>query len=492
MPIFEKPEDAQAFIEQQIAKGMICEQRFGLMGIEVSCRLNVGFGTEESLRRNANVRVVPIKPISREQSFLGGYEPEIIPEKVERQEIFPQNHELELPHELRDYQRQAVAFALAHRHAIIELPTGRGKTLTALAIVNEIIRERPRRTLVLVPTTVLLDQWINDGFKVAGVEASGVGNGMKQWGEYTVSTYQSAIRNLEKIPSYDIVIFDEVHHLFAPEYSRILDVILRSPNADQKYLIGLTATVREFGEGKVLQDRYFPNVFSKTIEDFQSGSTRIPVQIDRIPVYFDEQEREEYDRNQRIITKANRSIGPMPEWVKAAGSQDEATRNLARSAIVANARQKRLLTETPEKIDRIIQIIQDNPGQFIIFSDTIEGIQSIEKALRDHGISEGSIYSGISTTERRRIIGGLRDGTIRVLVGGNAISEGLDLPDISNVILSSMLVKSTRVPVQRLGRVLRPALGKHVKIFLVYVANTTEQDNALRIYDILGESRSTL
>ena len=86
----------------------------------------------------------------------------------------------------------------------------------------------------------------------------------------------------------------------------------------------------------------------------------------------------------------------------------------------------------------------------------------------------------------------MRDGTIRVLVGGNAISEGLDLPDISNVILSSMLVKSTRVPVQRLGRVLRPALGKHVKIFLVYVANTTEQDNALRIYDILGESRSTL
>ena len=89
-----------------------------------------------------------------------------------------------------------------------------------------------------------------------------------------------------------------------------------------------------------------------------------------------------------------------------------------------------------------------------------------------------------------RIIDGLRNGTIRVLVGGNAISEGLDLPDISNVILSSMLVKSTRTPVQRLGRVLRPAPNKRVKIFLVYVANTTEQDNAMRIYDILGESNT--
>ena len=210
MPTFQNHEDAQRFIEQQISKGMVCTQRFGIDGIEVSCRLNVGFGTEESLRRNANVRVVPIRSVPREQRLLGGYEPqaEAQPEKAMKQEIFPQNHALELPHELRDYQRQAVAFAMAHPHSIIELPTGRGKTLTALAIVNEIIRERPRRTLVLVPTTVLLDQWINDGFKVAGVQALGVGNGLRQWGEYTVSTYQSAIRNLSQVASYDIVIFD--------------------------------------------------------------------------------------------------------------------------------------------------------------------------------------------------------------------------------------------------------------------------------------------
>jgi len=488
MPVFTTPEDAQRFIESQIAKGMVCEQRFGVEGIEVYCHLNVGFGTMETLRRNANVRVVPIRPVP-EQTFLGGYEPPE-PEKVERQETFPQNQSLELPHELRDYQREAAAFALAHPHSIIELPTGRGKTLTALAIVNEIIRERPRRTLVLVPTTVLLDQWINDGFKAAGIEASGVGAGMRQWGEYTVSTYQSAIRNLEKIPTYDIIIFDEVHHLFSPEYSKILMTLLSSPDASRKRLIGLTATIREFGEGKIMQNRYFPDVFSKTIEDFQSGKSRIPVQIERMPVYFDEQEKEEYDKNQKIITRANRSIGPVPDWIKAAGSQDDAIRNLARSAIVAYARQKRLLTETPEKIGRIISIIQSNPGQFIIFSDTIEGIQAIENALRQNGISEGSIYSNVSAMERRRIIQGLRDGSIRVLVGGNAISEGLDLPDISNVILSSMLVKSTRTPVQRLGRVLRPIPGKHVKIFLVYVANTTEQDNAMKVYDILGEEKT--
>ena len=481
--IFQNPEDARKYIQGQLEKGMVCEQRFGIDGIEVTCRLNVGFAPEKEKK---NVRVLPVH-----QSTLFGnetlFDEEKPPEKVVEQEVFPQNNSLELPYELRDYQRQAVMFALAHRHCIIELPTGRGKTLTSLAIVNEIIKMRPRRTLVLVPTIILLNQWINDGFRASGVQASGVSGEAKQWGEYTVSTYQSAIRNLDKIPQYDIVIFDEVHHLFSPEYSQILTTILSSSSADSKYLIGLTATVREYGEGKILQDKYFPNVFSRTLEDFQSGKSRIPIEIENYPVHFTEDEREEYERNERIIKAANRTIGPMPDWLKYTNSPDISLRNLARGAISANARQRRLLTENPEKLDEILNILKSNAGQFIIFSDTIDGIKAIEAMLKSNGISEGSIYSGIPMEERSKIIQGLRDKSIRVLVGGNAISEGMDLPDISNVILSSMLVKSTRTPVQRLGRVLRPVPGKRVKIFLIYVANTLEEDNAKRVYDILGE-----
>ena len=484
MPIFRTVEEAKNYIDQQAEKGLICEQRFADNGIQVFCYLNSGIEDHRSPQLNRNVRVVPvsIKP-------LNAYEVPEIPEKTIRQDIFPQNHTLELPHELRDYQREAVAFAITHRHCIIELPTGRGKTLTSLAIVNEIIKERPRRTLVLVPTTVLLDQWINDGFKASGIEASGVGNGMKQWGEYTVSTYQSAIRNLQHIPQYDIVIFDEVHHLFSPEYSRILMTLLNTPNGNMKYLIGLTATVREYGEGKEMQDKYFPSVFSRRIEDFQTGASKIPIRIERMPVSFNEEEAAYYKAYQETIRKANKTLGPVSEWRKYTNSPDEITKRLALAAMRDYAAEKRLLTEIPEKIDMILEILKNNPGQFIIFSDTIDGITSIEKALRENGITEGSIYSKVPAARRQQIIQGLRDRTIRVLVGGNAISEGLDLPDISNVILSSMLVSSIRTPVQRLGRVLRPSPGKHVKIFLVYVKDTMEETNAMRIYDILGEER---
>lgn len=484
MPNFNTIEEANDYIQNALKNGMACEQRFNIDGtITVVCRLAAGVPMEQ--KRAIPVNKEEIKPNLPTQTLFG----EEIRPKSEEQAFFPGNVELNLPYELRDYQKEAVAFALANKHAIIEIPTGRGKSLIALAVVNELVRERPRRTLVLVPTTVLMDQWVKDGFKAAGVEASRVYAESHAWGMYTVSTYQSAVRNLEKIPQYDIIIFDEVHHLFSPEYSKILYTVLASPNASEKYLIGLTATAREYGEGKIMQQKYFPAVFSKKLEEFQTGPSRIPVIIERIPVYFTDEERAFYDSYVGTISKANRTLGPVPEWSKYIDDEDEAVRRLALAAIRDYAYMKKLLAETPQKLDAILRILQSTPGQFIIFSDSIEGIKAIENILRMHGISEGSIYSGVPEFERQEIIKGLREGRIRVLVGGNAITEGIDLPDISNVILSSLLVKSSRIPVQRLGRVLRPKEGKQVRIFLIYVTDTIEEDNARRVYDILGERR---
>src|SRR5258706_3795688 len=59
--------------------------------------------------------------------------------------------------ELRPYQGAAVAaWEVAERRGIIALPTGSGKTRTAIAAIA---RSR-LRTLCLVPTRVLMEQWI--------------------------------------------------------------------------------------------------------------------------------------------------------------------------------------------------------------------------------------------------------------------------------------------------------------------------------------------
>ena len=85
-----------------------------------------------------------------------------------------------------------------------------------------------------------------------------------------------------------------------------------------------------------------------------------------MPVEFSDEEREYYDRYQRTITRANRTFGPVPEWTKYLRSQDEDTARLARSAISAYAAQKRLLTETPDKLDIILRILTQHSGQYIL------------------------------------------------------------------------------------------------------------------------------
>jgi superfamily II DNA or RNA helicase len=81
----------------------------------------------------------------------------------------------------------------------------------------------------------------------------------------------------------------------------------------------------------------------------------------------------------------------------------------------------------------------------------------------------------------------MKANKMRVLIGGNAISEGMDIPNIDNIIFSSLVVTSTRTYVQRLGRVLRPVPDKHVYVAIVYARNTMEESNAVKVYDILGE-----
>lgn len=473
MPTFDTIPEAQKYMQTMLENNFLCEMRFNIEGkIDVFCKLAVNEGKKNIIKRE-----VP----HNQKTLFGEEEPE---KKIKSQSVLAAPPpRFELQHELRDYQLNAVRFALAHRHVIIELPTGTGKTETAIGIADRIMSSYPQsRILVIVPTQILVLQWVRKGFERSGMPASSFYAEEKHWGYHTVTTYQSAVAHLEELNQYDIIIFDEVHHLFSPEYRKILFTVL-----DRPFLIGLTATVREYGEGKVLQNRYFPNIFTRTIEDFQTGNTRVPVKIELMPVVFSEEDMLLYNQYQETIIRATRSIGTIADWPRIAGSQNSPRASLARKAIRDNALQKRLLTEMPDKMGLILNIIQNVPGQFIVFTDTINSIQDIEQELAKMGITAGSIYSGVNPEKRKNIIQGLENKSIRVLVGGSAITEGLDLPDISNGILASMLVASSRTYVQRIGRLLRPVPGKQVKLYLIYVKDTKEEKNAKKIMEIMGE-----
>ena len=101
------------------------------------------------------------------------------------------------------------AWELGHRRGVVALPTGSGKTRLALAAM-----QRTRLSAIcLVPTRVLLDQWLREIEALYRGPVGCYGDGVRRWAPLTVATYESAYRHMDRLGDrFDLVIVDEVHH----------------------------------------------------------------------------------------------------------------------------------------------------------------------------------------------------------------------------------------------------------------------------------------
>src|SRR5207247_5763059 len=111
---------------------------------------------------------------------------------------------------LRSYQEAALsAWELGHRRGVIALPTGSGKTRVALAAV----KGTRLGALCLVPTRVLLDQWLREIGAVYRGAVGCYGDGVRRLAPLTVATYESAYRHMRQPGDrFELLTVDEPHH----------------------------------------------------------------------------------------------------------------------------------------------------------------------------------------------------------------------------------------------------------------------------------------
>src|SRR5512137_654717 len=123
---------------------------------------------------------------------------------------------------LRDYQNQALdAWTANERRGIIVLPTGSGKTLVGIKAIAQL--NTP--TLVVAPTLDLVAQWRTRLKKEFKTEVGVLGGGEWEIKALTVSTYDSANINADKLGNrFGSIIFNEVHHLPAAGYRNIAEM----------------------------------------------------------------------------------------------------------------------------------------------------------------------------------------------------------------------------------------------------------------------------
>ena len=385
---------------------------------------------------------------------------------------------LNLP-ELYDFQKDAVEHGLTHNPDMIVVPTGEGKTIVALKIIEYL--NTP--TIIVVPTIELVKQWERVIREYGGECTTYSSGSSKEFSDLTVITYVSMLRNVERVNNYGLIVFDEVHHLFADEFVKIgKEAIIQN-----KKVIGLTASPRNLGPEEIIQNKMFPDRYVRTILQRQNSNRAVDLKFHTIPVEFSEEDMRRYNTLWSAYVSEIRKHGGFREMATYGSGQYN------NSGMVYYQQIKKLLTENPVKIRKTLEIIQSNPeGRFIVFVDTIKMVGFLSKYLMKNGITSVKIHAskkGMESQtrkEREKIINDLKEGKARVLLGCNAIEEGLDLPDMDNAIFLSNFSSSSRKVIQRAGRAMRSLPGKEVGIHVIYVTGTKEEDNLGSIKKILG------
>lgn len=122
---------------------------------------------------------------------------------------------------------------------------------------------------------------------------------------------------------------------------------------------------------------------------------------------------------------------------------------------------------TSNQIDDIInEIKQVVPNKVLITTLTKKMAEDLTQYLQDHGIKVAYLHSDITTIDRVKIINDLRCDKYDCIVGINLLREGLDIPEVSRVLILDAdkqgFLRSKTSLIQTIGRAARNSEGKVV------------------------------
>lgn len=331
---------------------------------------------------------------------------------------------------LRPYQTDAVraiygAFHGGARRVLLSLPTGGGKTV----ILAHVIARSTARVLVLVHRRELLDQ-CSRTLSALGVDHATLcaGGDVDTDARVIVASVQTYVRRMGSSWAPERIVIDEGHHAVAGTWSRILGA---HPDAR---VLGVTATPVRLG-GQGLGDVYDALVEGPTVADLMRDGHLSRADVYSLPVLAD---------LGRLRTRAGDYVAS-----DVAGEFDRPT-------------------ITGDAVATYERVCPGAPA--IAFCASVSHAQHVAEAFRAAGYQAESVDGTLDADTRRDRIAALGDGRLHVLTSCDIVSEGTDVPIVTAAILLRP-TQSLGLYLQQVGRVLRPAPGKHRAIILDHVGN---------------------
>ncbi|HLL46157.1 MAG TPA: DEAD/DEAH box helicase family protein [Longimicrobiaceae bacterium] len=354
------------------------------------------------------------------------------------------------------------------RRGILEHATGSGKTFTGLCAMRDAL-DRRETPLVLVPSELLMDQWLAEVHATLGdrgVQVLACDGRAPTWrtmlGAWTrrgddprvvVASMTTAASDdfLGRVRAGEhlFLLADEVHALGSRERRKVLGLHTGAR-------LGLSATPRRAGdpEGTAALFGYFGDVVPPpfTLQDAVTAGALCPYFYNVHPLSLSPGEQVAWDE----ITNRIRQI--YARGIALGGETADVSEGI-RHLLLARARiVKRAEGKVPLAV-RILASSYRSGHRWIIYCDARPQLEAVLAGLRGVGIQASAYHSALPRAQREETLAHLA-ALGGVVVAIKCLDEGVDIPAVDHALILASS-KNPREFVQRRGRVLRRSPGKH-------------------------------
>jgi superfamily II DNA or RNA helicase len=355
------------------------------------------------------------------------------------------------------------AWVAADKMGVVVLPTGTGKTHLA----NLAIHAAERPSLVVTPTIDLMNQWYDELASCFAAEVGLVGGGYHEIRPLTVTTYDSAYQNVDRLGNkFGLVIFDECHHLPGETYA------LAARGSIAPFRLGLTATPERADNAHERLDQLIgPIVYRREITQLR-GQFLAHYSIETLYADLTAEERFRYDSARLQYREFLQSTGIDMRRPGAWGQFLFAAHRSAegRQAYLAYRAQRELALAAPAKLKVLARLLERHAGdRVIIFTNDNATVYTIARQFLVPVITHET-----KTKERREVLLRFNSGAYPIVATSKVLNEGVNVPE-ANVAIILSGSGSVREHVQRLGRILRKSGDKEAILYEVITRGTVEE-----------------
>jgi len=408
--------------------------------------------------------------------------------------------------ELFKWQREClVAWEKHGCRGIVNVVTGAGKTVLALAAMDRWLKGHPGGMVkIVVPTIPLAHQWktaLRHHVDRDALRPGFFGGGARDGDDTQVMIYivnsarqalSTHVRRALSLNRAVLLICDECHHYQSPQNRRIFDFLTPGVLAGGLYAcLGLSATPFGGEDDGLLMRALGEEIYRYGFEAAVGEGILSPFVVCETAVSFLPEERMEYARLSSEIIRTLAVLEQEYPGLLRLG-REKFMRAVSRLAHAAgmdsddpSARFLRLTYERKQVTSlarsrvacgmALLSRLCEGDRVLIFCERIVQAEEMVARIRRRWGDGRCALYHSEMTAQARaNSMRAFREGEARVLVSCRCLDEGVDVPEANiGIVLSGSAVSRQRI--QRMGRILRRAPGKDTAcLYYLYVREASE------------------